>query len=86
MIRLFKLVLAGVVAVGVLIGLLLGEIRTSTILPNLTASIRDRYDDLTHRVRSPLNAPNDLVVDPPHAPPPPAWCRSAGSKWRRLAR
>jgi outer membrane biosynthesis protein TonB len=69
--RVFKVVLSGIVVVGILVGLLLAQIHVVDGWRNLRASIHDQMDAMTHRNRSALNIPNDLVVDPEPTPPAP---------------
>jgi protein TonB len=68
--RVFKVVLSGIVVIGILVGLLLAQIHVVDGWRNLKGSLQDQMDAMTHRNRSALNIPNDLVVDP--EPPPPA--------------
>jgi protein TonB len=75
--RAFALVLSVIVAGGILVGLLMAQVHVVEGWRNLRGSISDRLDALTHKNRSALDIPNDLVVDPPRTPvePPPAPVR-----------
>ena len=68
-VRIFKLVLAGVVGVGMLLGLLLAYLHTGKIWQSLSASIQDMRGTFSPHAPPTLDVPNQLVVDPP--PPEP---------------
>ena len=76
--RRFMVVLSVIVAGGILVGLLMAQVHVVEGWQSMRAVIQERVDAVTHRDRSSLNIPNDLVVDPPPAPvapPPPAPVR-----------
>ena len=64
-VRIFKLVLAGVVGVGMLIGLLLAHLHTAKIWQSITASLQDMRGTFSPHAPPTLDVPNQLVVDPP---------------------
>jgi hypothetical protein len=70
--RVFKLVLSGIVVMGILVGLMLAQIHLIDGWRNLRGSINDKIAAMTTQHRSALNIPNDLVVDPEPASPAPA--------------
>jgi TonB family protein len=70
-VRIFKLVLAGVVGVGMLIGLLLAHLHTVKIWQSLAASLQEMRGTFSPHVPPALDVPNELVVDPPPPDPEP---------------
>lgn len=70
-VRIFKLVLAGVVGVGMLIGLLLAHLHTVKIWQTINASLQEMRGTFSPHVPPALDVPNELVVDPPPPDPEP---------------
>ena len=74
-IRVFGFMLSGVVAAGMVVGLLLGHIHGAGVWQSITEPIRETHGAFWRRPVSTLDIPNQLVVDTPPAlsslPPPP---------------